>query len=181
VLYLPTISSSTHVVFTAVLGVRWSFAYCRNTSAIFWHVALSPHNHLTPLSIVGEIPWRINIWPIKTKLPYQLLTETKFPLSLSSNINLSPEQQVTDSCAICCVLLLPTSTALYWKISACLTQNLLCSKEYLLHIPQTEICHIYYTSTADLNLFLWFRNKGFAIPTPISPYDAICWGFQVGI
>jgi hypothetical protein len=87
---------------------------------------------------------------------------------------LIPEEHVTDSCVICCMLPLPTSTAPYWKKSACLTQNLQCRKLYLLHTPQTEICYIYYTATADFSLFPWFWKKVFFTATPISPYDAIC-------
>jgi hypothetical protein len=48
-------------------------------------------------------------------------------------------------------------------------------------MSQTEICHIYDTATADLSLFPWFWKTFLDTNTFISPYDAICWRFQVGI
>ena len=64
-----------------------------------------------------------------------------------------------------------TSTTNYRKKNACLTQKSLCRKQYLLHIRQTEICHIYIYIYIIRPRLIWVyfldSGKSFSLQLPL--------------
>ena len=89
-------------------------------STIFWQAALSLHHYHTPLTTDREFRcWKY--YRVTTESHYKILRATKFPVSLSLDMNFYPEQHLTVYLIRHLLYFTPTTIATSYRKIRCFT------------------------------------------------------------